>query len=230
MPESPSRPGHVRQRWWRRPTRLALLALAALLAAWYLVPLVRHIPAAEPMVVIAHRGSPSSSGAPENTLGAFRAAIDAGADWLEFDVRATRDGQLVVLHDATVDRTTDGSGAIAGLTLEQARALDAGNGERIPTVDEVVRLARAAGVPILPEIKDGPGQPASAPATPAAAAPEAVSASSRKETEKAVSSGKTTMVMKCNAASICDADGDDAYVADLARAAAPAPAEAVEAP
>ncbi len=114
--------------------------------------------------MIAHRGAPASSGAPENTLAAFRAAIDAGADWLEFDVRATRDGRLVVLHDATVDRTTDGSGAIADLTLEQARALDAGNGERIPTVDEVVGLAMAAGVPILPEIKGGPEHPAIAPA------------------------------------------------------------------
>jgi glycerophosphoryl diester phosphodiesterase len=141
-----------------------LLGLAVLVAGWYVVPWARHLPPAEPIVAIAHRGAPLTSGAPENTLAAFRAAIDAGAAWLEFDVRATRDGRLVVLHDATVDRTTGGSGAIASLTLEQARALDAGNGERIPTVDEVIALARATGASILPEIKDGPGQPPIAPA------------------------------------------------------------------
>jgi glycerophosphoryl diester phosphodiesterase len=64
-----------------------------------------------------------------------------------------------VLHDATVDRTTDGTGAIASLTLAQVRALDAGGGATIPTVEEVVDLAARAGVPILPEIKDGPGSP-----------------------------------------------------------------------
>jgi glycerophosphoryl diester phosphodiesterase len=150
----------------RRASRLRLLLLVVpvLAAAWYLVAWLRHVPADGPVAAIAHRGGPTTSGTPENTLAAFRAAIDSGADWLELDVRSTRDGVLVALHDASVDRTTDGSGLIAELTFEEARALDAGAGERIPTVQEVIELAKASGASILPEIKDGPRHPAVAPA------------------------------------------------------------------
>jgi glycerophosphoryl diester phosphodiesterase len=94
---------------------------------------------------IAHRGA--SARFPENTLVAFRAAIEAGAEMCELDVQLTRDGALAVIHDDTVDRTTDGIGAVAGLTLEQLRRLDAGvrfgpefKGERIPTLEEVFDL------------------------------------------------------------------------------------------
>ena len=80
--------------------------------------------AGAPMLV-AHRGGAAL--APENTLEAFRAAVEVwGADMLEMDVRLTRDGEVVVIHDATVDRTTDGSGAVADLTLDRLQALDAG--------------------------------------------------------------------------------------------------------
>jgi glycerophosphoryl diester phosphodiesterase len=89
---------------------------------------------------VAHRGA--SAERPENTLPAFRLAIDQAADVIEADVRATADGDLLVLHDATVDRTTSGSGLLAELTTEQARALDAGDGERIPMVSEVLEVAR----------------------------------------------------------------------------------------
>ena len=92
---------------------------------------------------------------PRARWAAFRASIDAGADWLEFDVRRTSDGALVVLHDATVDRTTDGTGPIDSLSLAQVRALDEGGGATIPTVEDVVDLAAKADLPILPEIKDG---------------------------------------------------------------------------
>src|SRR5439155_11323089 len=68
-------------------------------------------------LVIAHRGA--SAAAPENTLAAFRLAADLGADGIELDVRGTADGQLVVLHDASVNRTTDGTGRVAALTLDQ---------------------------------------------------------------------------------------------------------------
>ena len=64
---------------------------------------------------------------PENTLEAFRLAVDAGAGGLELDVHLTREGEVVVIHDATVDRVTDGSGAVAGMTLEEVRRLDAGD-------------------------------------------------------------------------------------------------------
>jgi glycerophosphoryl diester phosphodiesterase len=92
---------------------------------------------------MAHRGA--SGTFPENTLSAFRAAIDAKADMCELDVQLTRDGALVVIHDDTVDRTTDGKGEVAELTLAELKLLDAGakfkngavKGERIPTLDEV---------------------------------------------------------------------------------------------
>jgi glycerophosphoryl diester phosphodiesterase len=92
---------------------------------------------------IAHRGA--SGTFPENTIAAFRAAIEAGAQMCELDVQRTRDGAIVVIHDDTVDRTTDGQGAVAELTLAELKTLDAAvrfrggvfKGERIPTLDEV---------------------------------------------------------------------------------------------
>ena len=101
--------------------------------------------------LIAHRGGPANE--PENTLSAFRNAIEVGADWIEMDVQRTQDGVLVVIHDETVNRTTDGTGRVGDLKLQQIRALDAGNGEQVPTFDEVIALAREAGVGLLPEAK-----------------------------------------------------------------------------
>ena len=75
-----------------------------------------------------------------------------GADALEMDVRQTSDGTVVVIHDATVDRTTDGSGKVADMTLEQLRELDAGHGERLSTLDEV--FASVSDVPIIIEVKE----------------------------------------------------------------------------
>jgi glycerophosphoryl diester phosphodiesterase len=79
---------------------------------------------------------------PENTLPAFARAIEHGADVIEADVRLTKDGKPLILHDATVDRTTSGAGPLRELTAAQARKLDAGGGERIPTVEEVLEVAR----------------------------------------------------------------------------------------
>lgn len=84
---------------------------------------------------IGHRGA--SRAFPENTLAAFRAACDAGADMCELDVQLSRDGAVVVIHDDTVDRTTNGRGAVAAFTLAELKSLDAGRGERIPTLEEV---------------------------------------------------------------------------------------------
>jgi glycerophosphoryl diester phosphodiesterase len=93
-------------------------------------------------LVIAHRGDRAF--APENTLTAFRQAVEKGAEAIEFDVKLTADGQVVVLHDQTVDRTTDGKGDISQLTLAQAREFDANvqfpdrfPAEHIPTLEEV---------------------------------------------------------------------------------------------
>ena len=86
-------------------------------------------------LLISHRGA--SHYEPENTLRSFRRALDMGAGVIEFDVRKSLDGRLVVIHDRTVDRTTDGKGAVSGKTLSELRSLDAGCGERIPTLEEV---------------------------------------------------------------------------------------------
>ncbi|HSF31864.1 MAG TPA: glycerophosphodiester phosphodiesterase family protein [Candidatus Tectomicrobia bacterium] len=98
--------------------------------------------------VIAHRGA--SSYAPENTLAAFDLALRMGVHHIELDVHSTRDGHIVVIHDETVDRTTNGFGPVRSHTLAALRELDAGAwygatfaGERIPTFDEV--LARYKG-------------------------------------------------------------------------------------
>jgi len=97
---------------------------------------------------IGHRGAAGLE--PENTLRAFRRAAREGADILELDLRVTLDGHLVVLHDPTVDRTTDGQGAVDALTLAEVRQLDGGKGERIPTLEEVLG---ATPLPIHAELK-----------------------------------------------------------------------------
>lgn len=86
-------------------------------------------------LIIGHRGA--SADAPENTLAALVLAAEHGADGVEFDVQQTADGELVVIHDDTVDRTTNGTGVVTKMTLAQLRELDAGSGQSIPTLDEV---------------------------------------------------------------------------------------------
>lgn len=93
----------------------------------------------------AHRGN--SALAPENTLATFKAVMAMGVDYIEIDVRTTKDGQLVILHDGTLNRTTDGTGPMKNYTLEELRKLSAGKGyqgafkdERIPTLEETVQL------------------------------------------------------------------------------------------
>ena len=90
--------------------------------------------------VAAHRGWKSKY--PENTMEAFKAALTLDVDQLETDVRITRDGELVLIHDATVDRTTNGSGKVCELTLAELKALDAGNGSKIPTLTELMELVK----------------------------------------------------------------------------------------
>ncbi len=97
--------------------------------------------------VIAHRGF--SGTRPENTLAAVKAAIEVGADMVEVDVTLTADGQVVCIHDETVDRTTNGSGPVTSYDLEELQRLDAGSwfssqwaGETIPTMAEVLEVAK----------------------------------------------------------------------------------------
>ncbi|MFN2614375.1 MAG: glycerophosphodiester phosphodiesterase [Actinomycetota bacterium] len=93
--------------------------------------------------MIGHRGAPAA--APENTLSAFAAALAANVDGVEFDVRLTRDSRLVVMHDDDVSRTTDGTGCISAMTLDEVRTLrlKGARAERVPTFDEVVALVHA---------------------------------------------------------------------------------------
>lgn len=100
--------------------------------------------------VFAHRGSKGNR--PENTLAAFREAVRVGADGIELDVHRTKDGALVVIHDETLDRTTNGHGLVRRQTLESIRQLDAGSWfhplyfrERVPTLEEVLDVLEAAG-------------------------------------------------------------------------------------
>ena len=107
------------------------------------------------VISIAHRGG-IVSGVPENTLAAFREAINQGADAIEIDLRGTKDGEIVIIHDKTVDRTTNGQGRVIDQTLAELKMLDAGHGERIPTYEEVLQLVAGTGVTLLLDIKKGP--------------------------------------------------------------------------
>jgi glycerophosphoryl diester phosphodiesterase len=123
---------------------------------------IDHIPTP---LFIAHRGL--STRFPENTLAAFKGAIDAGAHMIELDVSLTKDRRLVVIHDDTVDRTTDGSGAVRAHTLEALGRLDAGSwfdpafrGERLPTLAQVLDVVKGrvlVNIEIKPEAFEANG-------------------------------------------------------------------------
>jgi glycerophosphoryl diester phosphodiesterase len=109
--------------------------------------------------IMGHRGAPREE--PENTLRSIRRALEIGVDAVEVDVHLSRDGRVVVIHDERVDRTTNGQGRVRDLTFAELRELDAGRGERLPSLEEVVDLvngrahlvvevkAPAAGLPVL---------------------------------------------------------------------------------
>ena len=116
-------------------------------------------------IVVAHRGA--STRAPENTMEAFRLGVEAGADGIELDVHLTKDGQLAVIHDDTLDRTTDRTGAVRDLTMDEIREADAGAtftrpddagypfrgaGLTVPTLDEVLAWL-PDGIALVIEIK-----------------------------------------------------------------------------
>jgi glycerophosphoryl diester phosphodiesterase len=123
----------------------------------------KHLPQ---RLFIAHRGL--SARYPENTLAAFKGAIDAGAHMIELDVCLSKDRHLVVIHDETVDRTTNGNGAVKALTLDQLGRLDAGswfdprfNAERLPTLAQVLDAVKGhllVNIEIKPEAfeEEGP--------------------------------------------------------------------------
>ncbi|MCU1342982.1 MAG: hypothetical protein JWN92_2405 [Candidatus Acidoferrum typicum] len=114
------------------------------------------------MWVVAHRGA--SGHAPENTMAAFRRAVEMGARFIETDLHLTRDARVVAMHDSTLDRTTNGHGLVDSLALTEVRALDAGSwfaspsaesfaGERVPTLNEILQFAKKEDVIFYLEIK-----------------------------------------------------------------------------
>jgi glycerophosphoryl diester phosphodiesterase len=110
------------------------------------------------VVVVAHRGM--VSGFPENTLAACRQSIALGFSAVEIDLRATSDGHIVVMHDDTVDRTTNGTGDVGRMTLAEIKSLDAGYragpafaGQRVPTYEEVLGALRRSGMKVVLDIK-----------------------------------------------------------------------------
>jgi glycerophosphoryl diester phosphodiesterase len=90
--------------------------------------------------IMGHRGAPADE--PENTLGSFRRALAVGVAAVEFDVQLTKDGRLAVIHDETLDRTTNGRGPVINFTLAELKGLDAGRGEPIPSLEEVFDLVQ----------------------------------------------------------------------------------------
>ncbi|HEY8477213.1 MAG TPA: glycerophosphodiester phosphodiesterase [Chloroflexota bacterium] len=117
-------------------------------------------PAPRRLQVGAHRGA--SGTRPENTLAAFRRALELGCDWIELDVHLSHDDVPVVIHDFTVDRTTDGTGRVRDLTVDELQRLDAGSwfdpafrGEHVPTLAEVLDLVADRAM-LTVEIKSGP--------------------------------------------------------------------------
>jgi glycerophosphoryl diester phosphodiesterase len=112
------------------------------------------------VLIIAHRGA--SGNAPENTLAAFRKAVALGATFIETDLQLSRDARFVAIHDATVNRTTNGHGAVHDMALADLRKLDAGSwfgsefaGERIPTLEEILEFSKKNDVVFYLEIKPG---------------------------------------------------------------------------
>lgn len=115
--------------------------------------------------IIGHRGAKAN--APENTLAGLRRAHEEGASWVEFDVKLTKDNVPILIHDETLERTTNGRGPVRDLTLESLRLVDAGcpavfgdrfKGERIPTLEECLALLLELGMGFNLEVKPCPGR------------------------------------------------------------------------
>jgi len=92
------------------------------------------------VLIIGHRGA--SNIAPENTLKAFQKAIELGADYIEFDIHQSKDGEIVIMHDSNTLRTTGHDGKIREMTLKELQLLDCGEGERIPTLHEIIEITK----------------------------------------------------------------------------------------
>jgi glycerophosphoryl diester phosphodiesterase len=117
---------------------------------------------AQPRGVVGHRGA--AGHAPENTIAGLRAAVALGVQWVEVDAKLTKDGAVILMHDDTLERTTNGQGRVADCTLAEIRTLDAGGwfewrfgGERVPTLQEALVVLDVAGLRAIVEVKPSPG-------------------------------------------------------------------------
>src|SRR5690625_6877003 len=142
-------------------SRIQLKSTALLILAISLVTVstgCQPVPTTEPLIV-AHRGAMSER--PENTMSADRYAVEVGADISEIDLQTCRDGHLFILHDATLDRTTDGEGLASEWEMEELRELDAGSwfspvfsGEQILLFEEVLQWAAPEEIVLLLDVKE----------------------------------------------------------------------------
>ncbi len=152
---------HKLQKMKNTKKMISLMKFITLTTIFVLIAVITGCSTKPDVKVIAHRGG--SHLAPENTMAAFKNAIKLGVDMIEIDVEQTIDSVVVVIHDATVDRTTNGTGAVDTLTWEYVKSLNAsqswkGNNhknEKISTLDEVLELLKGTGVTLLIEIKEG---------------------------------------------------------------------------
>lgn len=148
-----------------------LVIVFIILAVWVLHPMIWQLfinsdkikSQSKNIIITAHRGA--NKLAPENTISAIKKALDLGVEMVEIDVHLTKDRQLVVIHDETLDRTTNGSGKVADFTLEELQQLDAGSwfsqehrGKQLPTLAEVLKLINGKATCLI-EIKLSDGKP-----------------------------------------------------------------------
>jgi glycerophosphoryl diester phosphodiesterase len=131
-------------KFFLRGILFSLVASSAFAQVW---------PSGRPLT-LAHRGANREFD--ENTLAAFHRAAELGADAVECDPKLTQDGVYVIMHDFTVDRTTNGHGKVSDLTLEQVRALRTRHGEPVPTLGEVLKLAHDSGLAVYLDMKTSP--------------------------------------------------------------------------
>ncbi len=101
--------------------------------------------------ICGHRGAMAVE--PENTLRSFRAAIDAGVEWIEFDIQLSMDKVLIVIHDPTIDRTTDGKGNVSDYGVIELKQFDAGKGEKLLTLEELFKFMKSNSVKMQIELK-----------------------------------------------------------------------------
>lgn len=102
---------------------------------WFSLEVIEYAKKKDETLIIAHRGA--SGYEPEHTMKAYKLAVEQGADYIEHDLQLTKDGHLICMHNSTVDATTNGTGNVSDMTLAQIKQLDAGKGEKVPTLDEV---------------------------------------------------------------------------------------------